>query len=295
MPNPPGLAPRPLSGSRSFQASQSQAMSASSSRPFLNMLNPMARPYQGYSQANQSLLEEEEENRASSSEEDVEAGQGSTTETIALSKSKSQGKRRISWDAGGPDINALRPNTHQDDDKITGRPSESSDDEVPQSFMIEAQAASRKVKGKSKAQHVSPTPTPTGRRQPLHSVAGRHLPPILPTHTTGGPSVSVSIPPRPSEIEEGTTPRPGSSARARAASNSASEPLSDHSRQTKPPMRGLDAYERALWNWVNVYNLDAFLQEVYYYYEGKGIYSIALARGLNLLLVSSIYIPRVRY
>jgi autophagy-related protein 9 len=48
-------------------------------------------------------------------------------------------------------------------------------------------------------------------------------------------------------------------------------------------MRGLDDYEKALWNWVNVYNLDAFLQEVYYYYEGKGIYSIALSRGLNLL------------
>ena len=50
-------------------------------------------------------------------------------------------------------------------------------------------------------------------------------------------------------------------------------------------MRGLDDYEKALWNWINVYNLDAFLQEVYYYYDGKGIYSIALSRGLNLLLV----------
>jgi autophagy-related protein 9 len=56
--------------------------------------------------------------------------------------------------------------------------------------------------------------------------------------------------------------------------------------RSSPPrsqMRGLDAYERALWTWVNVYNLDAFLQEVYYYYDGKGIYSIALSRGLNLL------------
>ena len=50
-------------------------------------------------------------------------------------------------------------------------------------------------------------------------------------------------------------------------------------------MRGLDEHERALWNWVNVYNLDAFLQEAYYYYEGKGLYSIALSRGLNLLSV----------
>ena len=50
-------------------------------------------------------------------------------------------------------------------------------------------------------------------------------------------------------------------------------------------MRGLDDHEKALWNWVNVYNLDAFLQDAYYYYEGKGIFSIALSRGLNLLLV----------
>ncbi|EJD53203.1 APG9-domain-containing protein [Auricularia subglabra TFB-10046 SS5] len=50
-------------------------------------------------------------------------------------------------------------------------------------------------------------------------------------------------------------------------------------------MGGLDARERALWDWVNVYNLDAYLQQVYAYYEGKGIYCIALARLLNLLTV----------
>ncbi|EJU05272.1 APG9-domain-containing protein [Dacryopinax primogenitus] len=48
---------------------------------------------------------------------------------------------------------------------------------------------------------------------------------------------------------------------------------------------GLDAREMALWNWVNVQNLDAYLQEVYAYYVGKGIYTIALTRGLNLLTV----------
>ena len=59
-------------------------------------------------------------------------------------------------------------------------------------------------------------------------------------------------------------------------------------------MRGLDAYERALWSWVNVYNLDAFLQEVYHYYLGKGIYCIALSRGLNLLSVTFAFLTRVR-
>ncbi|KIJ10518.1 hypothetical protein PAXINDRAFT_85915 [Paxillus involutus ATCC 200175] len=79
---------------------------------------------------------------------------------------------------------------------------------------------------------------------------------------------TVSIPPRPSELDVNQSPQVPSR------------------QQTSPkPLRGLDAYERALWNWVNVYNLDAFLQEVYLYYEGKGIYSIALTRGLNLLTV----------
>lgn len=90
-------------------------------------------------------------------------------------------------------------------------------------------------------------------------------PPLLPSTaadvSTGTP---LSIPPRPSELPE-------------------EHPALTESHHGAPPMRGLDAYERALWNWVNVANLDAFLQEVYYYYEGKGIYSISLARGLNLL------------
>ncbi|KAG8899850.1 autophagy protein atg9 [Tulasnella sp. 403] len=49
--------------------------------------------------------------------------------------------------------------------------------------------------------------------------------------------------------------------------------------------KGLDDEQKALWNWVNVSNLDAYLQEVYAYYTGKGIYAIALSRGLNLLTV----------
>ncbi|KAL7422199.1 autophagy protein atg9 [Cryptotrichosporon argae] len=46
---------------------------------------------------------------------------------------------------------------------------------------------------------------------------------------------------------------------------------------------GLDERERALWKWVNVDDLDGFLQEVYAYYKGKGIYCIVLVRVLNLL------------
>ncbi|WWC71134.1 uncharacterized protein I206_105087 [Kwoniella pini CBS 10737] len=54
-------------------------------------------------------------------------------------------------------------------------------------------------------------------------------------------------------------------------------------RSGKVGKTGLNDYEKALWKWVNVEDLDGFLQEVYDYYKGKGIWCIALARALNLL------------
>lgn len=44
-----------------------------------------------------------------------------------------------------------------------------------------------------------------------------------------------------------------------------------------------DPKERALWRWVNVSDLDPFLNDVYEYYIGHGIYSITLRRILALL------------
>ena len=46
-----------------------------------------------------------------------------------------------------------------------------------------------------------------------------------------------------------------------------------------------DPREKALWRWANVQNLDNFLQDVYGYYLGNGIWSIILSRILNLLSV----------
>jgi len=257
----------PSSSSRTFQGSNS-ILHGSSSRPFLNMLNPLGRTYQGYMRADQSVLEEEERN---SEDEDLEAGQ---TESHIFQDQKSKSRlhksRRVSWGAGASEMNVLHPNIHQED-KIHEH--ESSDDEVPQSFMIEA--TSRKPKSSDTAAALS-SPNASPRQAP-NSSPGRKPMPALPT-TAPAP---VLVPPRSSEldIDPEYTPRP-----------------SQHNTGTSPrgerqfdPMRGLDAYERALWNWVNVYNLDAFLQEIYQYYEGKGIYSIALARGLNLLSVVSPY------
>ncbi len=45
----------------------------------------------------------------------------------------------------------------------------------------------------------------------------------------------------------------------------------------------MDPKERALWIWANVENLDNFLQDVYDYFVGNGIWCIFLSRLLNLL------------
>lgn len=218
----------------------------SSSRPFLNMINPMGRTHQGYAQANQLVVEENE------LEDDLEAGH--TTRGILSRSIKSHGKRKVSWDGESSEMNILRPNIRKEDKTYE---QDNSDDDVPQRFMIEdSPTPDRLSKGK-------------GRSQLLYSTSARSLPraTVPPSDTLP----AMSIPPRPSEVDVHEPPQ---------------TPPQRREQVSPKPMRGLDDYERALWNWVNVYNLDAYLQEVYVYYEGKGIYSIALARGLNLLSVT---------
>ena len=45
----------------------------------------------------------------------------------------------------------------------------------------------------------------------------------------------------------------------------------------------IDPKEKAMWMWANVENLDNFLQDVYDYFVGNGIWCIFLSRLLNLL------------
>ncbi|KAF7311447.1 hypothetical protein MKEN_01047000 [Mycena kentingensis (nom. inval.)] len=237
-----------MASSRHSSSRAGPSSSMTHSRPFLNLLNPMGRHYNaGY----QSVREEDEARHSDEEESDAETGRRDREE-IPLSRSRHAHGQHVSWGAGP----VLHPNIqkedalHEDDD----------DDEAPPtSFMVETPSLkSSRSKGKAKAKPPAPTPSsPQSRSRPLYSIAGKTLPSVLPLHT----------PPLPSESD----PQPES----RSASTN----------PDRPYMRGLDAYERALWNWVNVYNLDAFLQEVYFYYEGKGIYSIALSRGLNLLTV----------
>ena len=124
---------------------------------------------------------------------------------------------------------------------------EHSDDEVPQSFMVENPVKKTPViqvrhhKGKRKGRQAN----------------------ILPMNMDD--SATLNLPPRPSEID---TPLE-------------EPPLESYG--MRKPIPELDQKQLALWKWVNVYDLDLFLQDVYRYYEGKGIYSIALSRGLHLL------------
>ncbi|KAF8590038.1 APG9-domain-containing protein [Ramaria rubella] len=207
--------------SQSSRASGSR--SPSGSRPFLGLLNPMGRHYQGYSQA-ASLLEEDEDEHAQQTQRGSVFPSGSP--------------RRVSWDASSQ-MNVLRHNEDQ-----------SSDDEVPQSLMIEASAPPKTQRPQ------------TSSRSPRVFKPSRSSSSLLPVSHP----VQVSMPPKPSDL---------------------TQPPVTEAYPVDPPkvMRGLDEYEHALWNWVNVYNLDLYLQEVYSYYEGKGIFCIALSQGLNLLTV----------
>ena len=228
----------------SRSTTQSIYAPTASSRPFLNMINPLGRAYQGYTAANQSVLEEDEEDNDGSTpprndDIDLEA-QAHLTPTTKSSHPSSVSAPRGS--RGGAEASILRPNVREDD-RI--QEESESDGEVPQSFLIES---------------------PAVRRAPLSRKARPREVRYASQTTAPGDPPRISVPPRPSEIGAENPPPRRSPA-----------PI------LPSPKRGLDAYERALWNWVNVYNLDAFLQEVYLYYHGKGIYSIALKRGLNLL------------
>lgn len=253
----------PRSPMRPSSSRYVQPASLSGSQPFLSILNPMSRTYQGYTQANRSPVMEEENESEITEERDIEAGHAilRSTSRARNASIKTQGKRKVSWETSGDvsEMSPLRPNIRSEDRSYE---QDTSDDEVPQSFMIEASRSPRKPLPSSAS---SPN-RERFRSQPLHSTSARSLP------RENYPSLPVSIPPRPSELDVDVP----------------QQPPPDQSTSQKP-LRGLDAYERALWNWVNVYNLDAFLQEIYLYYEGKGIYSIALARGLNILSAVFLY------
>jgi len=227
-----------------------------------------SRDYKGYIQANQSVLEEDEEGEADNTS--VFALQNSPRQRAQQDLTAQPSSPSSGWHGYDPSAtNVSRLNVQEGDHKhVRLDNSDSSDDEVPQSFMIEASSSkpsrkSSRAKDKAKAREISQQPS----RPPLLS-RGDSTRPILPTTTQDVKTIYGAPPPKPSEIDPPDQ-----------------FPRGNSGPPQQKQMRGLDAYERALWNWVNVYNLDAFLQEIYQYYQGKGIYCIALSRGLNLLSV----------
>lgn len=143
------------------------------------------------------------------SETDIQDG-SQLGASVPLRPSVTQHGRRVAFGASLPRL-------HRGD-------LNSSDDEVPQSLMIEA-TPSAKLKAHRSGQRAGKTRIP---KQPILPVA------------------NVSTPPRPADLDEDSDGHQDS-------------PLLGASRKAVPD---LTSYERALWNWVNVYNLDEYLQEV---------------------------------
>lgn len=219
---------------RSSIAAGSSSMTGS--RPFLNLLNPLGgRAYRGYEQARDDVVEEQDEDEyAEDGDEYDDRGEGPSSRPGWMRASV-----RHASGAGG-DVGASRTRTHgassngaEDDDD-----DDDDDGEVPQSFLIEGRrprpAATPRDQGGSKPK------SPSHPR--IASRAG---------FLGGGLKQAISMPPRPSDLQSAADfalPLPNT---ANASQGGAW------------PKQGLDEYERALWNWVNVYNLDAFLQEVW--------------------------------
>ena len=196
------------------------------SRPFLNLLNPLGggRVYRGYERARDDVVEEEgEEEDAEDGDEDEDRGEGPSSRPGWMrATGRGVGDSHIRMQGVGSPSNNAGIGEDDDDDD---------DGEVPQSFMIEARRPRPRDdrSGKAKASiHVK------------HSSRTSFL--------GGGTKQQISMPPRPSDLQSAADfalPLPNTA------------PV-----HTPTPKQGLDEYERALWNWVNVYNLDAFLQEV---------------------------------
>ncbi|KAG8994151.1 autophagy protein atg9 [Tulasnella sp. JGI-2019a] len=151
-----------------------------------------------------------------------------------------------------------RANSNAGDEQVTEP--EEEEDTVPQSFLIETAPRKSSAASTSQSRREERRAARSMRKSNRPSPAGP------------GAQPQLSKPPRPSELDSPTAMAAGSSDATTAFASTR-------------PQKGLDDYQKALWNWVNVYNLDAYLQEVYAYYVGKGIYCIALSRGLNLLTV----------
>lgn len=126
------------------------------------------------------------------------------------------------------------------------------DDEVPASLLVEGHA-------------LPSSPLPPPPMHPLRSSGiGEHS-----LHLRGPPSASSPDQARNNRWETTTAEQ--------------QDPPRVWGVKQNAALRLADPREKALWRWANVENLDNFLQEVYDYFLGNGIWSIMLSRALNLM------------
>lgn len=217
---------------------------------FLDTLNPIAK-----SRYNQLQILHNYEQSSSLLEEDEDAdsfhGDGHNIPMRASNALLSPRSRNIA---------TLEADEHPGS---TNLGSEASDEEVPQSFMIETSpSARRKASLPQTRRSASQRAARKGKR-----VSGGE--PLLPTHHPIHKSTRI---PHPDDIEEeeeeeddgsGGAPLLGASRGSNSRRRKGKQRVgpSDSGRQDNSK-RGLDEYQQALWRWVNVYNLDEYLQEV---------------------------------
>ncbi|EGD93513.1 hypothetical protein TESG_01058 [Trichophyton tonsurans CBS 112818] len=129
------------------------------------------------------------------------------------------------------------------------------DDEVPASLLVEGHA-------------LPSSPLPPPPMHPLRSSGiGEHS-----LHLRGPPSASSPDQARNNRWETTTAEQ--------------QDPPRVWGVKQNAALRLADPREKALWRWANVENLDNFLQEVYDYFLGNGIWSIMLSRALNLITLA---------
>jgi autophagy-related protein 9 len=132
---------------------------------------------------------------------------------------------------------------------------EDDDDEVPASLMLEEHKETSPMLGRNQRRDLGGTPY--------------ELPLPVPGPSTGNARAQWEATRRQQQLHD-NRPTPVS-------------PAHRPGRGASRLSMTADPKERALWKWAQVENLDGYLQEVYTYYDQKGIWSILLRQGLMLL------------
>lgn len=247
----------------------------SRSSGFLNTLNPIAR-----SRNNQLQNLHGFEQTSSLLEEDEDPNNGYDIPLQASNTLKSPKNTARPVDAANLDAGLLQE--EHDNSGGTDHASEASDEEVPHSFMVETSPTARRkaLLPQARSQRRAAagslgTRSNSQRKRASAGLAGSSTGPLLPTTHP----ISTRIP-HPDDIEEedendynqeydhkapllGTSRSSDSASRRRKGKGRVRVAQDSASRGPDAARRGLDEYQQALWRWVNVYNLDEYLQEVW--------------------------------